>query len=181
MPMSEDSELPNAPGYMTVKEVARSLDISERMVHTYIQDGRLPGYKLGRITAIKEEDFRAFQRAKKGRPRTRLPVWRRPVGDNVQYMTSIATHIRPGQTEQFERKLEEMRAQEKHLLPGTVARYIVRSQNNSQDIQIVLIWRSTVMPAEKERESALLALQKELADVLDWETSRLDGLVLMHA
>lgn len=180
MLMNEDSELPSAPGYITVKEIARSLNISERMVHTYVQDGRLPGYKMGRVTVVKEEDFQAFQRAKKGRPRTRLPIWRRPVGDNIQYMTMMVTHIRPGQAEQFDRKLEEMRAQEKHLLPGTVARYIVRDLGEPDNVRIVLIWRSTVMPPEKEREVALTALKAELAGVLDWESTRLEGQVVMH-
>lgn len=179
--MTEDSELPNAPGYMTVKDVAEELGISERMVHTYIQDGRLPGYKMGRLTIVKEEDFHLFQRSKKGRPRTRLPIWRKSVGDNVQYLTLIAVHLRPGQEKTLDQKLEEVRADAKHLLPGTVARYIARSEKKPEDVQIVLVWRSTVMPPEEEREAALAALRADLADVLDWETAWSEyGKVLMH-
>ncbi len=166
---------------MTVKEVAEELDISERMVHTYIQDGRLPGYKMGRITIVKEEDFRFFQRAKKGRPRTRLPIWRKSVGDNLQYLTHITVSIRPGQGDKLDQKLEEMRADAKHLLPGTVARYIARNEEKPEDVQIVLVWRSTVMPPKEEREAALAALRADLADILYWETAWSEsGKVLMH-
>jgi excisionase family DNA binding protein len=179
--MGEDSELPNAPGYMTVREVADELDISERMVHTYIQDGRLPGYKMGRMTIVKEEDFRLFQRSKKGRPRTRLPIWRKSVGDNFQYLTLMTVHIRPGQGEILDQKLEEMRVDERHLLPGTVARYIARNEEKPDEVQIVLIWRSTVMPPKAEREAALAALRAELAEILDWGTAWSEsGRVLMH-
>ena len=108
--MREDSELPPASGYLTVKKIAEKLDMSERMVHTYIQDGRLPGYRLGKLTVVKEEDFQAFERAKKGRPRTRLPIWRKSVGDNIQYMTLITARIRTGQRDNFAKKLDEIHA-----------------------------------------------------------------------
>lgn len=179
--MSEDSELPSVPGYMTVREVAAELDISERMVHTYIQDGRLPGHKIGRITVVKEEDFVYFRRSKKGRPRTRIPPWRRSVGDNFQYLTLITIKLRPGQEEKLDQKLEEVRAGGKHLLPGTVARYIVQSDKKPDEVQIVLVWRSSVMPSETERQAALDALKVELAEILDWDTAWSEsGRVLMH-
>ena len=179
--MREDSELPPASGYLTVKKIAEKLDMSERMVHTYIQDGRLPGYRLGKLTVVKEEDFQAFERAKKGRPRTRLPIWRKSVGDNIQYMTLITARIRTGQRDNFAKKLDEIHADEKHLLPGTVARYIARSEAKPDDIQIVLVWRSTVMPPAAEREAALAALRQELAEIVDWDSSWSEyGRVLMH-
>ncbi len=116
-----------------------------------------------------------------GRRRTRIPVWRIPVGDNVQYLTQIFTRIREGQEALFKQKLEEMRAGEKHFLPGTVARYIARSDEKPSDIHLVLVWRSTVMPEQAEREAALEALRQELAEVLDWETAWYEyGKVLMH-
>ena len=66
-------------------------------------------------------------------------------------------------------------------MPGTVARYIARSEEKSEDVQIVLVWRSTVMPPAGEREAALAALQAELAEILDWENAWSEyGRVLLH-
>jgi excisionase family DNA binding protein len=179
--MREDSELPALPDVMTVKEVAERLDISERMVHAYVQDGRLAGHKLGKMVAIRKEDFLAFERAKKGRPRTRLPVWRKSVGDNLQYMTIITTRIKAGQKSELLKKLEELRTKGAHMLPGTVNRFIACSEDDPDDVQIVLIWRSTVMPEKEGREAEIQALKEELAEVLDWEKLwRVHGRVLLH-
>jgi excisionase family DNA binding protein len=167
--MREDSELPPMPGVMTVKEAAKKLGISERMVHTYVQDGRLPAHKLGNITAIKKEDFLAFQRAKKGRPRTRLPVWRKSVGDNLQYLAIMKAHVKPGQSEKLEKRLDEFRLRGKHMLPGTVGRYVSRVVDDPDDVYIVLIWRSTVMPKEEVRQETVRELKAELADLVDWD------------
>lgn len=181
MLMSEDSELPHVPGYLTVREVADGLELSERMVHTYIQDGRLPGQKMGRMTVVKEEDYNVFRRSKKGRPRSRIPPWRRSVGENFQQMTLITTKLRPGQDDKFEQKLDEMRAKGKHVLPGTVARYIVRSDKIPDEVQIVLIWRSSVMPTDEKRKASMDALRAELAEILDWKSAWIEsGKVLMH-
>lgn len=179
--MREDSELPPLPDVMTVKDVADALDISERMVHTYVQDGRLPGHKLGKVTAIRKEDFLAFQRAKKGRPRTRLPIWRKSVGDNLQYTTILTAHIRPGQYDNLLTKLAEFRAEEAFMLPGTVGRFISQTVDNPDEIQVILIWRSTVMPKDAERNAAIQELKDELANILDWKASlNIYGKVLLH-
>lgn len=167
--MREDSELPPMPGVMTVKEAAKKLGISERMVHTYVQDGRLPAHKLGNITAIQKEDFLAFQRAKKGRPRTRLPVWRKSVGDNLQYMAIIRGVVRPGQSEKLDKKLDEFRLRGMYMLPGTVGRFIGRAVDDPNEVQMVLIWRSTVMPNEDVRQETVKELKEELADLVAWD------------
>ena len=89
--------------------------------------------------------------------------------------------MRPGQGERLDAKLEEIRAAETHLLPGTVARYIARNRGRPDDVQIVLVWRSTVMPPEAEREAALQALRDDLAEIIDWESAwSEEGQVLMH-
>ena len=78
----------------------------------------------------------------------------------------------PGQQERFEEKLKEIHQAEKHLLPGTVARYIACGEEQPNDVQMVLVWRSTVMPAQAEREAAMQALRAEFAGILDWETAK---------
>ena len=129
-----------------------------------------------------EEDVLRFQRHATGRPRSTIPIWRAPVGDNRQYVTVMFARVLPGQQSAFERKLEEIRSGQKHLLPGTVGRYIARSEEKPDDVQIILLWRSTVMPADEEREAAVQAFRAELADVLDWETSWSEyGRVVMNA
>jgi hypothetical protein len=66
-------------------------------------------------------------------------------------------------------------------LPGTIARYIVRGEERPDKVQIVLVWRNTVMPSAGEREAALAALRAELADILDWEHAVSEhGRVIMH-
>lgn len=95
-------------------------------------------------------------------------------------MTRIPARIRPGLAERFDQKLEEMRMHGKHLVPGTVARYFVRDLGDPDDVDIVLVWRSTVMPPEKERQAALSALRAELADVLNWDDVQREGEVMMH-
>ena len=96
-------------------------------------------------------------------------------------MTSISVQAQNDQEELLTQRLEEMKLSGQHVFPGTVARYIVRSESNPRQIEIVLVWRSTVMPNEVERQQALEALQQTLADVLDWNTAQYsNGEVLMH-
>ncbi|HEX7734609.1 MAG TPA: hypothetical protein VF458_07095, partial [Ktedonobacteraceae bacterium] len=61
-------------------------------------------------------------------------------------------------------------------------RYILRSQYDPDEITIILVWRSAIMPPAEDREASLAALYADLADVLNWETASLkEGRVLMHA
>ena len=77
--------------------------------------------------------------------------------------------------------LEEVKRGEQHIFPGTIGRYIVRSETIPGQIEIALIWRNTIMPGEVEREQALEAFRQTLADVLDWNTAQYnDGQILMH-
>jgi excisionase family DNA binding protein len=181
MNMNEDGELPKLPGYMPVKEAAKLIGLSPRRILEYVQEEKLHGYKAGKTTMISEAEVREFQRNYIGRKRMNVPVWRTPVGDNMQYITFIIARMRQGQDARLEEKIEEIRAGKKHLLPGTVARYISRSEEKPDDIQIVLIWRSTVMPPAAEREAAMQALRAELAEIVDWETAWSEnGRVIMH-
>lgn len=177
----EDDLIPHLAGYISVREAATVLSVSERTVYGYIDDGKLAAVRIGSAIALEEKTVQAFQRQATGRPRTRLPIWRSPVGKNIQYLTVIFVRLLKGQSEEFERRLAEIRSHEKHLLPGTVARYIARGRGKPEDIQIVLIWRSTVMPPDEEREAALAALRSDLAGVLDWETAWLEeSQVVLH-
>lgn len=179
--MHDDDILPHLEGYISLKKAAEMLRVAERTVYGYVTDGKLPGTRAGSSIVVKAEDVQRFQRGSPGRRRTRVPVWRLSIGEHLQYLTIIFARLRPGQENKLNQKLEEIRADEKHLLPGTVARYIARNEEKPEDVQIVLVWRSTVMPPEEEREAALAALRADLADILDWETAWSEsGKVLMH-
>lgn len=70
---------------------------------------------------------------------------------------------------------------QQHVLPGTVARYIVRNSNDPDLLQLVFLWRTQTLPPEKERRNALQALRADLADFLDWDTAcSLEGTALLN-
>ncbi len=95
--------------------------------------------------------------------------------------TSIVVQIRSDRQAELMKKLEEIRQRDEHQFPGTVARFIVRSETLPGQVEISLIWRSTAMPDEIAREKALEAFRGALADVLDWNTAQYnEGQVLMH-
>jgi excisionase family DNA binding protein len=174
--------LARVPGYLSVKETARLLGVSERTIYGYIENGRLPASRIGCLTVIDAETARTFQRQAPGRKRTRIPAWHVPPGNNLLSLTYITVRQRPGQGERLREKLQEMRAQGLHLMPGTSARYIARNQQDPEEMYIVLLWRAALRPSDEQRTQALAALAADLADFLDWEHARVqEKQVLVHA
>jgi hypothetical protein len=97
-------------------------------------------------------------------------------------VSRIRTRVRECARERLEQRLEEIRAAKKHHLVGTVARLILRSQDDPTAIQILLVWRQLVMPSEEERQAAIATLCDDLADLLDWEHAIWsEGQVLLYA
>jgi excisionase family DNA binding protein len=179
--MSEYVSRPNLPGYVSVKEAAKILGISDKRVYEYVNEGRLPSMWAADVIMIPLDEIQKFKRRTSGRPRRNIPVWRISSGENTHYMTSIVVQVRAGQHDALLEKLEEIRQRGEHLFPGTVARFITESEINPEQLEIVLIWRGTVMPKEAERERSLEVFQLALADVLDWSTAQHNnGRVLMH-
>lgn len=179
--MEKKKTIPDLPGYIPLPTAARLMGLSRRMANQYVENGKIRGFKAGRVIMVLTEDVDKFQPNATGRPRTRVPVWRLPVGRNRQYTTIMFTSILPGQSENFDKKLQAIHTEGIHLLPGTVARYISRSVKKPNDVQIILVWRSTVMPEEEEREAEFEALKEEFAEILDWEKSWGEyGQVVMH-
>lgn len=169
------------PGYLSVCQAAKIMGVSERSIYGYLKSGRLVSYRLGGLLAIPEEALRAYRRPVVGRPRTRTPIWRVPVVMNLQYLLHITVRIRPGMEEALERRLLQIRAEHRHLIPGTVARYIARNKDGSDMVQMVLVWRRLIMPPEHERAAALEALRADLADILDWESAvYMEGQVVLN-
>jgi predicted transcriptional regulator len=174
-------EIPDLPGYVSIKEAAKMLGISERRVRLYIEMKRLPAVRAADVLMIPSEGVKNFERKIVGRPRKNLLAWRISSVENTQFMTFISVQMQPHQEKQLAQRLEEIRSSGQHVFPGTVVRYVMRSKTIPQQVEIVLVWRSTVMPGEAERGQALEAFQQALADVLDWNTAQYNsGEVMMH-
>lgn len=47
-------------GYMTVRDAATFLKVTTDAIYTWLQDGRLKGYKAGSDWRIKREDIEKF-------------------------------------------------------------------------------------------------------------------------
>lgn len=138
--------------------------------------------EMTELLVVKEELASNYRHNAPERLRANAPAWHVPPVNNLQYLTNITVRIRQGQGERLDQKLKELRASGNHLLPGTSARYIVRSQSDPDEVQIMLVWRSAIMPPEEEREAALDALRAALAEILSWETAvRKESRVVMHS
>jgi excisionase family DNA binding protein len=174
-------EIPDLPGYVSTKEAAKLLGVSERRVRLYIEMKRLPAVRAADVLMLPLNDVKNFKRKIVGRPRQNTLTWRISSTENTQFMTSISVQMRPHQEKLLMQRLEEVKRDGRHLFPGTVARYVVRSETVPRQVEIMLVWRSTVMPNGTDREQALESFRQTLADVLDWDTAQYNnGQVLMH-
>src|SRR6266566_4326530 len=169
------------PGYVSIKEAAEMLGLSPSRVYEYVEDGRLSSVRAAHVILIPVEEVKNFKPSIAGRPRKSVLRWRVSPQNNILLSTSIVVQVRTGHQADLMKKLEKIRQGDEYLFPGTVARFIVRSETNPEQVEISLIWRSTFMPEEAAREKALAAFQQALADVLDWDTAQYNnGTVLMH-
>ena len=174
-------EIPPLPGYVSIKEAAKILGISERRVYLYIETKRLPAVRAADVLLIPVEEVKNFRRKFVGRPRKNTPPWRISSDENTQFMTSIVARILVGREKALLQRLEEMKQQGQHLFPGTIARFIGGSENDPDRIEIVLIWRNTVMPNQTIRDQALEVFRQVFDDVLDWKTAQYNhGKLYLH-
>jgi excisionase family DNA binding protein len=179
--MRESLDLPNLPEYVSIKEAAKILGVSDKRVYAYIEEGRLPAVRAAHVIMISLEEVNKFKPKISGRPRKNTPVWRTSPDDNMLLTTSIVANVQLNQHEKLKQKLEEIKQTGTNLFPGTVARYIVKSRTYFGKVEIWLIWRSSVVPDDVTREEALNEFRQTLADVVDWSSARYDeGEVLMH-
>src|SRR5258708_20793602 len=90
--------------YLPVREAAEIMGISTRSVYGYIEDGKIPAYRIGSMFVVESEHVHNYERQAVGRRRTRIPIWHIPPALNAQYLTSISVRIRQGQGERLEQK-----------------------------------------------------------------------------
>jgi excisionase family DNA binding protein len=153
--------------FVSVRDAAKILGVSARSVYGYIETGKLLGIRIGASIAVHAKDVHNYQRPAVGRPRERIPIWRVPVVMNLQYLTTIQVRVIEGQGEKLKQRLAEIRGGRKHMLAGTVARYVVRDLESPDEVQVVLVWRKLCMPPQEERREAVQALCQDLSDILD--------------
>ncbi len=122
--MRQKRELPVLPGYISVKEAARKLGVSEKRVYDYLDEERLEGIRAGGITVISEKSVEGFKPKVAGRQRTVTPIWRMSTDENTRIITSIVVQLRPGRQGKLMERLQELRQEKRHLFPGTGDRYI---------------------------------------------------------
>jgi len=179
--MRESLDLPNIPEYVSIKDAAKLLGVSDKRVYAYIEEGRLPAVRAAHVIMIPLEEVNRFKPKITGRPRKNTPMWRTSPDDNMLLTISIFVNLWADRQERFKQTLDEIKQSGEHIFPGTVARYILRSQTHPGRVEILLIWRSTAIPDEKAREQALDEVRQALADMVDWSSARYDtGEVLIH-
>jgi excisionase family DNA binding protein len=179
--MRESLDLPNMPEYVSIKEAAKMLGVSDKRVYAYIEEGRLPAVRAAHVIMISVKDVKKFQPKISGRPRKNTPSWRTSPENSKVLVTSIIVQTKINQHHKLQSRLEEIKHLEEHIFPGTIARYVVGSSTQAGLIEILLIWRSSMMPDEKTREHAFEAFKQIFADVLDWNTARYDeGEAFLH-
>jgi len=179
--MADINEFPGVPGYVSIKQAAQILGITDKRVYRYIDLGRLPAYKSGGVFLLAEEDVRQFKLNPPGRARTAPPRWRVYNTRSKVLATEIQVPVSTGQQERLIEKLAEIQQANRHTFPGTIARYIMKGDSELTFIHIFLVWKDTEMPGEPMRERSLEALQEELADVLEWERAQYStNEALMH-
>lgn len=179
--MREYLDLPTIPEYVSIKEAAKLLGVSDKRVYAYIEDGRLPAVRAAHVIMIPIEEVKKFKPKITGRPRKNTPAWRTSPEDNMLLTTSVFVFVPSDQRERLQRRLEELKQEGEQVFPGTVARYIIWSTTHPGMLEILLIWRGTTMPEETDRVKALDQFQRALADVLDWSTTQYsNGEILMH-
>jgi len=178
--MVEEEEIPGIPGYVSVKEAASLINVSESRIYGYFREKRLPRYKVGKAYLVALTDIEQFKRNPTGRLREKPPKWRAYRGGGKLFTTEMQVRIRPGERERLLKKLEAIRKEERHTLTGSIARYILLDRVAPDTLTILLMWKDSEMPDQDIHERELAAFRAELADVVDWDAAHIsekDGII----
>ena len=167
--MADIHEFPDVPGYVSIKQAAEMLGITDKRVYRYIDLGRLPAYKSGGVFLLAEEDVRQFKLNPPGRTRRVPPPWRMYSPRSIVLATEIQVPVRVGQQERLLKKLAEIQETNRHTFSGTIARYLIQGDPHFTSLHLILVWKDTEMPDESVRERELKALEDELTEMLEWE------------
>lgn len=166
--MADINEFPDVPGYVSIKQAAEMLGITDKRIYRYIDLGRLPAYKSGSVFLLAEQDVKQFKLNPPGRARAVPPRWRMYHTRSKVFTTEIHVPIRAGQRGRLLDKLTDIQNANRHTLPGTIARYVVPDDSEVDALHFFFVWKDTDMPDEATRQQQLRAFQEELDEVLDW-------------
>lgn len=181
MNRNEDIHIPDMPGYIPLKEAAKMLNLSVSRVYDFVEEGRLSAVRAAHVIMIPIEEVKNFKPKLSGRPRTSVPKWRISPDENTLIRMSIRVSVKTGKQKQLMARFEDVRRSDAYNFPGTLIRYIAGKEIDPQEVEIVFIWRGSMMPDEAERERELEAFRQIFAGVLDWETARYEhDVVYMH-
>jgi len=169
--MMNEVAIPNLPGYVSIKEAAELLRVSDKRVYQYIMTGRLSAQRVGNILILPLEEVKQFKPSPSGRVRTKAPSWRSYKSGGTLLVTQIHVQIRAGQQDALIWKLKSIQKENLYSFPGTVGRYVLQGNASSTSVHILLIWKDTEMPDEASRQRDFTLFQEALIDVLDWETA----------
>lgn len=170
--MADINDFPDVPGYVSIKQAAEMLGITDKRVYRYIDIGRLPAYKSGGAFLLAVEDVKQFKLNPPGRTRSGPPLWHVPNSRSTIIATDIYVQLRPGQQEKLVEKLKAIQRADLHTFPGTIARYVVKGDPELSTVHFFLVWKDVEVPIEVTHQRDLAAFQEELADVLVWETAQ---------
>ena len=178
--MFEDKEVPAIPGFLSIKEAAEHIKLSDSRVYELIREGRLPRYRAGNTYLIAQADLEKFKSNPTGRLRKSPPRWRVYRGGGRLFTTEIRVQLRPGQREPFLKQLDAIRKGERHTLTGSIARYILLDRDPADMVTFWLVWKDSELPDEATHEREMADLRTELDDLLDWKTAQIsdkDGVI----
>src|SRR5260370_22671961 len=120
--MADIHDFPDIPGYVSIKQAAEMLGITDKHVYRYIDLGRLPAFKSGGVFLLPEEEVKRFKLNPPGRTRRDPPQWRMYNMRSKTFATNIRVQVRSGQHNQLIDKLAAIQNAKRHTFPGTVAR-----------------------------------------------------------
>src|SRR5882724_1424191 len=169
--MADINDFPNIPGYVSIKQAAEMLGITDKRVYRYIDLGRLPAFKSGGVFLLAEEEIKRFKLHPPGRSRTAPPAWRVYNNRSHVFATSIQIHVRDGQQSHLLERLQTLQKEGHHTFPGTVARYVTKGDPELTWVHFFFVWKDSDMPDEPTRQQQLIQFQHDFSDVLDWETA----------
>lgn len=179
--MIDSIDIPNLPGYVSIKEAADILGVSDKRVYQYVRAGRLSAQRVGHILILPTEEVKNFRPSPSGRVRTKAPPWRFYRSRGKLLVTVIHVQVRSDQQTKLVEKLKAIQKGDRYTFPGTMARYVVKGDTALTTIHIMLVWKTTEMPDEATRQQDFAAFKEELTDVLDWKTAQYSmNEALMH-
>src|SRR5579884_2956053 len=99
--MVEKKDVPAVPGFVTVREAAKIINVSRTRMYEFVDEGRFPLHKAGSTYLIALADLENFRPNPTGRLRKSPPKWRAYRGGGKLFATEMQVKIRSGQRERL--------------------------------------------------------------------------------